>query len=419
MTDADFESRVLRFEQDARGLGPRRIEDYLGPPFTPGAPGRGRLLVELICIDLEFRWRDADASGRPTWDAYLERFPELAGLDGAALELIAEEYRARRRWGDRPSPEAFAARFGERSGAVRAALVRVDAELEVESTGPVRPSPQPDEPVDFRPTLSHRDLRLLRLIGAGRMGKVYEARRLAGDGRVAVKFLRKSLLRRPEVVRRFLGEARTVAGLAHPNIVGMKGLGRTEGGSWFFVMDLVAGLDLARRAGGRGVTEAEAIRWGIDVCDALGHAHGRGIVHCDLKPANVLVDPSGRALVTDFGLARSLAGETPGAARVEGTAGFMAPEQACASWGRIDPRTDVYGLGAVLFALLAGRPPFVGASVAEVLDQVVAPTPVAPLDRFRPGLSAPLAEICLLCLAKPPAARYASARDVREALAAL
>ena len=189
---------------------------------------------------------------------------------------------------------------------------------------------------------------------------MYEAR-LHGTGReVAVKFLRNTLLQHPEVVRRFIGEARTIARLRHPNIVGTEGLGRTPGGSYFIVMDLVAGPDLARIGGRRVIAVEEAIRWAIETCDALGHAHEQGIVHCDLKPANLLLDEAGRIRVTDFGLARSLAGETPWAAEVEGTVPFMAPEQASRCWGPIDHRTDVYGIGAVLFTLLTGRPPFVG-----------------------------------------------------------
>ena len=118
--------------------------------------------------------------------------------------------------------------------------------------------------------------------------------------------------------------------------------------------------------------------------------HERGIVHCDLKPANILLDECGRIRVTDFGLARSLAGDTPWTAEVEGTAPFMAPEQASRCWGPIDRRTDVYGIGAVLFTLLTGRPPFVGRRLPDILAEVIAPTPVISPARLRPGLSEPL-----------------------------
>ncbi len=418
MLDDAFESRVLRFEQAWRLGPPPEIADHLGGPSGSDAIGRARLLAELICVDLELRWKHRDAA---TLADYLERFPELGTLDQLPLGLIGEAYRARRLWGDRPSPSDFLAPFRGRIEAIRAELARVDAEIEAEagSIGPVDRGPPSADPVNPWPgalRLSDRDFRLRRLIGAGRMGKVYQASPRDGGPDVAAKFLRKPLLRHAGIVRRFLGEARTVAGLDHPNIVGTRGVGRTPGGSYFLVMDLVAGPNLAEAAAGRQVPESLAIRWAIGISEALAHAHDRGVVHCDLKPANVLLDPSGTVRVTDFGLARSLAEGTPGAAEVEGTAPFMAPEQVSRSWGPIGPRTDVYGLGAVLFALLTGRPPRTGRSLPEILAAVVAATPVPSPARLRPGLSGPLVALCLRCLAKPPEARYASAVEARAAL---
>jgi len=271
--------------------------------------------------------------------------------------------------------------FHDRWGQIRAELLRVDAEIEEESPEPHHtartPSREvPADPDSDAPLLSHHDFLLRRLIGAGRMGKVYQARQYSAGRDVAVKFLRKSLLLHPEVVRRFIGEARTIVRMRHPNIVGTQGLGRTPAGSYFIVMDLVVGVNLALTTAERVIAEQEAIHWTMEVCEALEHAHERGIVHCDLKPANILLDDRGRIRVTDFGLARSLAGETPGTAEVEGTAPFMAPEQASRSWGPIDHRTDVYGIGAVLFALLTGRPPFVGGRLPDILADVIAATPV-------------------------------------------
>lgn len=283
---------------------------------------------------------------------------------------------------------------------------------------PGRPSPPGDEacPDPDLPLLSHRDFLLRRLIGAGRMGKVYEAHQHSTGRDVAVKFLRKSFLHHPGVVRRFIAEARTIAGLRHPNIVGTQGLGLAPGGAYFIVMDLVAGPDLAQVAR-RAVAVGEAVRWTLETCEALEHAHGRGVVHCDLKPANLLLDERGRVRVTDFGLARSLAGDTPWTAEVEGTAPFMAPEQASRAWGPIDRRTDVYGIGAVLFTLLTGRPPFVGGTLPEILADVVSPAPAVSPETLRPGLPGPLCDVCRRCLSKAPEARYRAAREVAEALA--
>jgi serine/threonine protein kinase len=184
-------------------------------------------------------------------------------------------------------------------------------------------------------------------------------------------------------------------------------------------MDLVRGPNLAELANCREISITEAIRWTIETCCALEHAHSRGVIHCDLKPANLLHGEDGGIRLTDFGLARSLCGGKPQAAKIEGTGPFMAPEQVLRSWGSIDVHTDVYGVGAVLFTLLAGRPPWPGRRLAEILADVTSTRPVIPLDRLRPDLPPPLSEICGRCLAKPPGQRYRGPNDVRSALAQL
>jgi RNA polymerase sigma factor (sigma-70 family) len=312
--------------------------------------------------------------------------------------------------------EEIASNTGRAERSVRRALARVREIVTARQRALEQFGEETVEVEPGMPPLSHRGFLLQRLLGAGRMGKVYEARQHATGSQVAVKFLRKSLLDHPGVVRRFIAEARTVARLRHPHIVGTQGLGRTPGGSYFIVMDLVAGPDLARIAGQRIIGVDEALWWTLQACDALAHAHERAIVHCDLKPANLLLDENGSLRITDFGLARSLAEELPWAAEIEGTAPFMAPEQASRSWGPIDVRTDVYGLGAVLYALLAGRPPFVGRRLGEILSLVVSPVPVVPPVEYRPGLPDAVDALCRKCLAKDPAARFATIQEVRSAL---
>ncbi len=154
----------------------------------------------------------------------------------------------------------------------------------------------------------------------------------------------------------------------------------------------------------------------MQLCEAIDHAHAQGIVHCDLKPANILLDERGAIKVTDFGLARSLADDAARTDAVEGTAPFMAPEQVSRAWGPVDHRTDVYGIGAVLFTLLTGRPPHVGPRLWDILAAVVASTPVIPPSHLRPDLSDPLGEVCRTCLSKTPEARYPTVREVRSAL---
>jgi eukaryotic-like serine/threonine-protein kinase len=428
MTDDAFESRLLRFEEAWRRDGPPEIADFLGDPPGLSSPERRRLLVELIAIDLEFRWRDGrrDPSShqRIVLEDYVARFPELTSLGPFPLELIGEEYRARCRWGDRPSHGEVMARFPMRREEIRAELLEIDRELEAEAADP-RPGVRialPEEQAARDPNvrlLSHRDFLLRRLIGAGRIGKVYQAWHQDAGREVAVKFLRKTLLQEPRIVERFIGEARTVVGLHHPHIVGTQGLGRTPGGAYFIVMDLVDGPDLAQFGRNRPIAVGDAVRWTIEVCLALEHAHEMGVIHCDLKPANILLDATGGIRVTDFGLARSLGGPTPWAAEVEGTAPFMAPEQVSRCWGRIDQRTDVYGIGAVLFALLTGRPPHVGRRLPDLLADVISAAPVASPGVFRPDLPEPLDHLCRKCLCKAPEGRYQAVREVRSSLTSL
>jgi eukaryotic-like serine/threonine-protein kinase len=429
MTDERFESRALRFEQAWARDDPPRIADLLDDPPALSTADCARLLVELIALDLEFRWRNARRDNpsreRTPLEDFVARFPELVTLDRLPLELIGEEYRVRWRWNDRPSHEEFLSRFPARREGIRPELLRVDRELEEESVD-TRPVPQagekaalPDEPLEDdrgAPWLSHHDFLLRRLIGAGRIGKVYRAWQHGAGREVAVKFLRKSFLREPRIVRRFIGEARTVAGLRHPNIVQTRGLGRTGGGSYFIVMDLVDGPNLEQVVRSRTISVAEAIRWTIEACAALEQAHDMGVIHCDLKPANLLLDATAGVRVTDFGLARSLSGPTPGTAEIEGTAPFMAPEQVSRCWGRIDQRTDVYGIGAVLFTLLTGRPPHIGHRLPDILANVVSATPVVAATDLRPDLPQSVDDLCRRCLCKAPEERYQTVREVKAAL---
>jgi serine/threonine protein kinase len=257
------------------------------------------------------------------------------------------------------------------------------------------------------------------MIGAGLTGKVYQAWQYSAKREVAVKFLRKSFLNQPWVIRRFIGEASTIAKLRHPRIVGTHGLGRTPAGAYFIVMDLVKGPDLAFLVKTRRIEVGEAIRWAIEICRGLEHAHSRGIIHCDLKPANLLLDEHGCVRLTDFGLARSLTEQTPWTSEVEGTAPFMAPEQACPLLGPIDERTDVYGIGAVLYTLLTGRAPWVGTRLPDILADVISAVPVTVPTSLRPDLPQFLSDLCRKCLSKAPQDRYRTVREVRSILSPL
>jgi RNA polymerase sigma factor (sigma-70 family) len=263
--------------------------------------------------------------------------------------------------------------------------------------------------------LKWSDFTLLGQIGAGATGKVYRARRHADDRLVAVKFLKKSLVDLPHVADQFLREVELVKSLSHPGIVPIHGIGGTPGGGLFLVMELIDGHDLAQLRSCRSIQPSEAAAWIAAAARTVHFAHEHGIVHCDLKPSNLMLDQTGMVLVTDFGLAVHVA-DARSLHAVAGTPAFMAPEQVDRCWGEISPWTDVWGLGSVLYSLILGRPPHAGENVPDVLAQVVSGKPVTFTSDDKAKLGPELAPLCQRALAKPPAERFASAAELALAL---
>jgi len=261
--------------------------------------------------------------------------------------------------------------------------------------------------------------RLVRLLGRGGMGSVYLARDLTLDREVAIKVVTTDADAR-EVFDRFRREARTAAGLSHPNIVPLHAFGEVEGMP-YFVMGYVRGESLATRLRRDGkLAEDEGRRVLAEIADALDHAHRQGVVHRDVKPDNVLLeDESGRALLTDFGVAKALGtGDTlTTTGSVVGTPQYMSPEQA-GGRGDIDGRSDVYSLGVMAYAMLAGRLPFEGSTHAEVLTKQLTQEP-PPLRALATTLSDSTVQVVARCLAKDPAARWPDARSLKLALGAI
>ncbi|MHB1560148.1 MAG: serine/threonine-protein kinase, partial [Isosphaeraceae bacterium] len=239
-----------------------------------------------------------------------------------------------------------------------------------------------EEPLDpeFRPGGRIGDFELLESIAVGGMGIVFKARQISLNRIVALKTIRPGSLRPgDDAARRFRVEAEAVARLDHPGIVPIYEMGEHRG--WpFLILKLIDGVDLERDAGRlRGEPEAIA-RLMANVARAVHYAHQRGILHRDLKPSNILLDSRGRAHVTDFGLARSLEADSrvTQTGLILGTPSFMAPEQVAGPRGEVTTAADVYGLGAVLYALLVGQPPFQGETLFETLRQVREQEPVRP-----------------------------------------
>lgn len=260
------------------------------------------------------------------------------------------------------------------------------------------------------------DYELIRELARGGMGVVYEARQASLNRAVAVKMILSAHLASEADVRRFYIEAKAAANLDHPNIVPIYEIGEHDG-QHYFSMKLIKGGNLADRIPDFAKDPEATARLMATVARAVDAAHRKGIVHRDLKPANILIDEAGQPHVSDFGLAKELGsgdGLTKSGA-IMGTPGYMSPEQAEATRGAIGPATDVYSLGAILYELLTGRPPFRADTPLETFIQVVESQPVHPRS-LNAQTPRDLETICLKCLEKTPSKRFKSAEDLAEEL---
>jgi tetratricopeptide (TPR) repeat protein/tRNA A-37 threonylcarbamoyl transferase component Bud32 len=247
------------------------------------------------------------------------------------------------------------------------------------------------------------------VLGRGGMGVVYRARHVRLNRTVAIKMLLNGAHGSPEARERFMREAEAVAGLRHPNIVQVYELG-DQGGQPYFTMEFIEGGNLARKLAGTPQPPRHAATLLATLAEAVEAAHRSGIVHRDLKPSNVLLTADGTPKVSDFGLARRMEGESglTWTGTAVGTPSYMAPEQAEAGavpWG---PAVDVYALGAILYELLTGRPPFRAETAAATIRQVISQDP-APPSRLNAKVPRDVETICLKCLNKDPHLRYTSA----------
>ncbi len=353
--------------------------------------------VDRACNRFEIAWQ----SGRPAIEEYLAGWVEP---DRAALlrELILLDVHYRQNAGEPCAPADYRIRFPDTEFDPR--TVSFDDEPEpggARGCGPAAAASGAGAP----PLIAGYEL--LHEIGRGGMGVVYRAR----DGRlnrvVALKMILTGQPATAREVRRFRTEAENAGRLDHPNIVPIYEVGE-HAGRHYFTMKLIDGGSLAQRlARGSAVPLREWVRLLAAVARAVHFAHQHGLLHRDLKPANVLVDGRGEPQIIDFGLARPVGGasELTHSGAILGTPSYMAPEQAGGENREVTTATDVYGLGSVLYEILAGRPPFQGATALDVLLRVRYNDPIPP-GKLRARVDRDLETVCLTCLAKEPQRRY-------------
>ena len=288
---------------------------------------------------------------------------------------------------------------------------------------PTNPTTLPDSqaappPPSWWPTVPGYEI--LSELGRGGMGVVYKARQTRADRVVALKMIRGSIGAGLQEKMRFRIEAEAVARLQHANIVQLHEVGELQVGGEdlpYFSIEFVAGGSLDKKLNGTAQPPRAAAALAEKLARAMHYAHSRGVVHRDLKPANVLLATDGEPKVADFGLAKRLdeGSDLSRTGTILGTPHYMAPEQAEGRMKDVGPPSDVWSLGAILYELLTGRPPFKAENVRAVLDQVIKQEPIPP-RKLEPHVPVDLETICLKCLHKEQVRRYTSAADLAEDL---
>lgn len=270
------------------------------------------------------------------------------------------------------------------------------------------------EPTD---SIKYGRYEILREVGRGAMGVVYQARDPNIDRVVAVKVLRQDRLDNENVVKRFLKEARVIGRLSHPNIVTIYDVGEAQG-NIYIAMEFLQGKSLADLTRERRLESEEVVNIAIQIAETLNYAHGKGVIHRDIKPSNIIVEPNGKIKITDFGIAHledSSATLQTQTGEIMGTPAYMSPEQVLGQ--PVDGRSDIFSLGVVLYELSTGKRPFggEGKSLANIFNDIVQHTPEEP-HATEISIPPELSSIVMKALRKDPADRYASGESLAEEL---
>jgi hypothetical protein len=408
------QSDVVERFQAAWERGDRpRIVDFLRPDQTD----RRTLLVQLICSDLEHCLSAGEAA---CVERYVSQFPELATDAAAILDLVSAEVVLRRAHGIDVNPQTIVSRFPQCPELAERlagdAGPAVGAHRGLSSKQPAHAHSETNFEFAMRqlPARLGR-YRIIKLLGQGGMGTVYQAVDQRLDRQVALKVMRSGA-ENSELVERFYREAQIAASFTHPNLCPVYDFAQSSG-VFYLTMPLLTGRPLSALLASRGaLPPTEAAHLTATIARALSAAHHAGIIHRDLKPANIMMNEREEPVVMDFGLARRIGPldprlTAPGA--LLGTPAYMPPEQI---GGRAAdrPSQDIYSLGVIFYEMLTGRAPFVG-STDEVLAQALTKNPVSP-SRVRRGVSPVLDRACMTAIAKNPGERFPSMEAFAQAL---
>jgi formylglycine-generating enzyme required for sulfatase activity len=468
----EYQDRFPRYEPDL----PARLHEGTtsgsrrrAGPADPGAAQRGsatpasapspsadrNLLFGVLALQMDFIGRDALIRALQAWVfAKAKPLGQILAEQGALsaerrelLEALVREH-LRQHGGDPQQSLASLSSLGS-AHAVLAGIADPDVQASLARVSMARSEPTfaPTSPLSAGvPAVPGQRFRILRPHARGGLGEVYVA--LDGElhREVALKEIQPAHAGHPESRARFLLEAEVTGGLEHPGVVPVYGLGTYADGRPYYAMRFIKGDNLkeaierfhradgpGRDPGERALALRQLLGRFVDVCQAVAYAHSRGVLHRDLKPGNVLLGPYGETLVVDWGLAKVVGRPEGGAdssegtlrppsasdaaptemGRVVGTPAYMSPEQASGQLDQLGPASDVYSLGATLYALLCGRPPFEGGGVAEVLERVRKGA-VLPPRQVHGGVPAALDAVCRKAMAVRPEDRYLSAQTLAE-----
>lgn len=412
---------IERFERAWHQGKQPSIDDYVAEQRKSSH----RLLVEMVHADLEFRLK----AGEPARvEEYVERYPELSSDSATLVDLLSREFELRRRTDLALSLDEYRTRWPDHAAvlAERFATTKSDENGLSTTTADIRraqhagdavastiDAPPTDRTIDsLTPGHTSGDYEILSELGAGGMGVVYKARQRSLKRLVALKTIRAGEFANADQILRFQAEAQSVARLNHPGIVPVYEVGIYRG-LHFFSMQYLPGGSLSDRLKEGPLPARDGAVIVRQVAEAVQAAHDQQLIHRDLKPGNILLDEQGVPRVTDFGLAKQLDGDQglTQTGDVMGTPSYMAPEQAQGQLDQIGSPTDVYALGAILYHILTGRPPFQGATKIETLRQVVEQEP-APPRQLNSAIPRDLETIALKCLRKEADKRYATSAEL-------